>query len=508
MKLTSTTNKHLGNLLSIHQSQISRMRSGARGIPGNGEYIRIMAEHFASLCVQDYQRSALAEALGRPPLRLPVEKNILSVILAEWLMGTVEDGGEKAELFLRNYRAFTLSSTKEMAEGEFAVDSARSGDVYVYYGDSGKRAAIYAFLGYLLELGEPQQIDISTDEGMEWLLMDGEFAQKVQEYMNILSNLGFTCRRIVGPMNNLDYTYSALKLRWLPHYISGHATSYYYPRLRDCVYHRTMLVSPGKGVVFSTSVGRTPRSKVTFFVKDGAVANAFEDEFQDYLTMCVSHMAIYDIRQTPERFMERFIECECLKFPCIQRSNSLSTVTMPSAVAASIRLESQTTQRLFMDAFVKRVETFKAVLKERPFTDVMYLASPEEVASNTVPIFAALTVDGAPRYYTVETYLLHLRSILWYIEHVPNYHVVLMDKKDEQLSFTCVKENHCVLLVRESDPYSAFEVAEANLISAFSELLHRELESGRPDMTQRRLTIARLREHIRQLELMKNGEGA
>lgn len=505
MKLTSTTNKRLGDLLSIHQSQISRMRSGARGIPGNSEYIRTMAEHFAARCIQDYQRSALAEALGRPPLRLPVEKNVLSVILTEWLIGTVEDGGEKAELFLRNYKA--LSVNGDGSGGEICgSEKGRSGDIFVYYGEAGKRAAVYAFLGYMLEQKEPQQIDLSCDENLDWMESDPDFIEKVQQHITSLAERGFTCRRITGPLNDLDYTYSSLKFRWLPLFISGRASSYFYPRLRDAVYHRMLLVAPGKGAVLSSSTGRTVQNRMTFFIKDPEVADVLDAEFCDYLAMCAPHMLCFDVRQNPERYVNRFTEFEELSFPCVQRSNSLSVVTFPASVAATVKADSPLEQKIFMDAFIKRTEAFKAAVREHPYTDAIHLATPEEIMAGEVRMPYAVPLGAVSNVYTVETYLLHLRSILWHIEHMPNYHVVLTEKKDEQLSFACVKESHKALLVRAGDEGTVIEVTEQNLVSAFSEVLHRSLINGRPDEAQRKSNTMRIRELIRRLETIKISE--
>ena len=406
IKLTNTTNKQLGELLNIHQSQISRMRSGARGVPGNGEYIRIMATHFASRITEDYQRSAIAEALGRPPLRLPVETGVLSVILTEWLIGAVEDSGEKAELYLRNYRNLGVARDST-GEEQPEIPPEHRGDVFVYYGEAGKRAAVYAFLGFMLEQREPQQIDISCDESLNWLETDKEFIMKVQEYMNELERRGFTCRRIVGPITDLDYTYASLRFRWLPYLLSGRAVSYYYPRLRDGVYRRTLMVARGKCALLSMSTGRFGPSRVTFFIKDPEVTDALDAEFADYLAMCMPHMNVFDVKQSPEQCITRFTEIQAAPMASIQRSNSLSAITMPSSVANSVKMDNPDQQRLFNDWYTKLTESFENVIKDHPVTDAIYLASPEEVAEGKVILPIAVTFGASQAAYTVERYLLH-----------------------------------------------------------------------------------------------------
>ena len=51
MKLCETTNKQLGEVLGLDPSQISRLRSGRRGMPGNGEYLQRISQFFAERCV-------------------------------------------------------------------------------------------------------------------------------------------------------------------------------------------------------------------------------------------------------------------------------------------------------------------------------------------------------------------------------------------------------------------------------------------------------------------------
>lgn len=500
MKLTSTTNKCLGDLLSIHQSQISRMRSGSRGIPGNSEYIRIMAEHFASQCTQDFQRSALAEALGRPPLRLPVEKNVLSIILSEWLIGAATDGGEKAELYLRNYGKFNLSHENNPEDALPMNKTENTEDIFVYYGNSGKRAAVLAFLGYMMDQKEPQEIDVNCDENLEWLEEDPDYIAKIQQYMSSLAEKNFTCRRIVAPVNDLDYAYASLRFRWLPLLITGRVLSYYYPRLRDAVYHRMLIVARGKAAVFSITTGRSSESRLTFYIKDPGIADTLDAEFEDYLSMCTPHMSTTSAKQNMERFANRFTEVDTVAFPCIQRSNSLSFVTMPEQLASSIRTDSPAKQKIFANQYAKRVEAFQNVVQEHSFTDIIYLARPDEVSSGQAKILCADVFDAVPNAYSVDSYILHLKNILRIMETYPNYHLMITDRKEKFLSYICVKESHRALLIRESDPHTVLEISERIMVSAFCELVHRAISSERTDGPLRTENAARIRETIRQLE--------
>ena len=142
MKLCETTNKQLGEVLGVDPSQISRLRSGKRGIPGNGEYLQRISQFFAERCVDGYRRSALAEVLMRPALMLPVESQVLAIILREWLMGTLPDRDGKAEQLLRGSAWLSLHADAEDPAGEERPAPQRG--MHVFFGDEGKRSAVRA----------------------------------------------------------------------------------------------------------------------------------------------------------------------------------------------------------------------------------------------------------------------------------------------------------------------------------------------------------------------------
>ena len=68
-----------------------------------------------------------------------------------------------------------------------------------------------------------------------------------------------------------------------------------------------------------------------------------------------------------------------------------------------------------------------------------------------------------------------------------------------------IKESYRAVLVRRGDPYRVIEVTERNMVSAFSELLHRSLGDMAPD-SERKDKAARIRDLIRRLEAIKTAE--
>lgn len=63
-----------------------------------------------------------------------------------------------------------------------------------------------------------------------------------------------------------------------------------------------------------------------------------------------------------------------------------------------------------------------------------------------------------------------------------------------------VKEDKCVLLARETSPFSMFEVSEQNLVSAFGDYLRRLMPSGYATPQYRNSVIEAFTERANQIE--------
>ena len=495
MKLCETTNKQLGEVLGVDPSQISRLRSGKRGMPGNGEYLQRISQYFAERCVDGYRRSALAEVLMRPALMLPVESQVLAIILREWLMGSLSDRDGKAEQLLRESAWLSLRSTQK--EGEEKPASERG--MHVFFGDEGKRAAVRAFIGAVLRSGKPLTIDVSSDENLQWLVGDYAFAGEVQTAFRSLEEQGCLCRRIVGPLVTLDYSYASLVMRWLPSYISGRVSSYYYPRLRDDLYHRTLLVARDTAAVFSSSVGAGPKNHACFFTTDPAVVNALSAEFEDYLALCLPQM------ERRAAFPEEWEEDALLSFSqvsssCLLRSRGLSVLTMTGEMFRRAHRAEPQRLRQLSARLDRQQENFLQALETQPCCDMMELATAEDVLAGRVELEFSSSFAPSPLCYTPEQYLLHLKNILWLSQRYPNYHPIFKPNTWPGLESIWVKEGKRALLHRAVDQDCFCVISERNLLAALDELLRRVLPADHDSPGGKAAAEAQLRELIAELE--------
>lgn len=84
--------------------------------------------------------------------------------------------------------------------------------------------------------------------------------------------------------------------KWIPIYSAGAIDPYYYPRLRDGVFQRTMLIAPKTAAVVSSSVQMATDETLNLFITDKRAITALTKEYEGYI-LCRPLMRIYTNRQ-------------------------------------------------------------------------------------------------------------------------------------------------------------------------------------------------------------------
>jgi hypothetical protein len=341
---------------------------------------------------------------------------------------------------------------------------------------------------------------VSSDENLQWLVGDYPFAAEVQAAFRSLAEQGCRCRRIVGPLVTLDYSYASLLMRWLPSYISGHVTSYYYPRLRDDLYHRTLLIARDTAAVFSASVGSGPKNHACFFTTDTEVVSALSAEFEDYLALCQPQM---ERRAAfPEEWEEEdaLLSFSRIGSTCLLRSRGLSAMTMTGDMFRHARRADSQRIRQLTARLDKQQAAFLQQLGKQPCYDMMELASPEDVLAGKVELEFSSSVAASSLPYTPEQYLLHLKNILLLSQRYPNYHPIFLPNPWPGLESLWVKEGKRALMHRAVDQDVLHVISERNLLAALTELLYRALPADHDAPGGKASAEARLRELIAALE--------
>ncbi len=506
-ELSHAEGKELAAEMNITPPQISKMRSGSRGLPKDINYARVLARFFAHRCGNDYQLDAIAKAMKIAQVRNVDSEDELTDILLDWLSDENDPDDyatKKADEFLQKFGTLTpkVKSSVPVDDTRNVLSPAQS-NFFAYYGGEGRRRAVQTFFSYLIQRTRAYTINILTDENIDWVTEVSSYSKQLQASMMRLTEQGCVFRRISGPITDIDQAFESLN-RWFPLYMTGKATSYYYKRMRDSLNRITIFSVPDVAVLFSFSVGRvSSEDMVTFFTIDENTVNRLSAEFDRYLSVCEPIMNSFRMEETATHFYECMVDYEACKGSCIQKSNSLSLVTLPWDVATSLNFgRDEEKAKEFLNFFARRHKQFQSNLASHQVTDIIRLADINDILNGKVPISAVCLAFGRPLYYTPTAYLLHLQNILYILKHNPNYNVVLRSAQNKDVSIVYVKEGFRVILAREVYPFSVFEVSERFLVDAFAEYLRRLV----PTEQNRRAVIKEIEALIEQLIICQSPE--
>lgn len=288
MGVTRTTNSSLARALSFDASYVCRIRNGKRGLPVSQPFAEPAAAYLVGKVDDTRKRRALEEELG---CAWPDNPDRAADLLTAWLLtetsgasavgtalaalGTRPESGEEVH---ENDGSGDLSDVREAQRD--GVSQTR-----FYYGNAGKRQAVLAFLDDICKAGKPRTLLLHSDEAMTWLYEDDAFARRWAALLMRIAGNGGKVRIIHAVSRDANEMWEAVR-KWMPLYMTGAVEPYYYPRLRDGVYRRTLFVAPGRSALVAASVREPSHDGLNLLVSDKNAVAAYENEFCDYLALC------------------------------------------------------------------------------------------------------------------------------------------------------------------------------------------------------------------------------
>lgn len=495
LKLTDTSNKQLASALAVDPSLISRMRQARRNPPQNSAHLAGMANYFAKKCTTNYQRSALAETIGQNRIKVLTKSDALSPILSEWLAGDTLSAGRRVEQLIHE---IAQNEPEDIAAVPIK-SAAPKGDAahsHAYYGNAGKRAAVRAFYSYLLEVNAPCTICITTDESLEWLTEKPAFAQELSCALLKLADAGYSFKRIAARLWDISEAVDSIS-RWLPVYMQGKLDTWYYRRIRDNVYRRTIFAAPGLLSISSSSVGYRADSDLTFLNVDAGIADAATREFNDYLALCAPLTTVHMHGDGGESM------ADCLgRFINIPGERSARYLGLPAPITPpGVLRRILAGHREAIDAFISFRRNYEKTMALYKRTDVIVLARTEDVREGRALCTASLLVPGVePSYYTSAEYVQHLQEVLRLMEAYPDYTVVVLDEAVPEISI-CAISGGISFVIRGKEPVTLFEISEQSFVTAADEYIQALAGTKDGKKTLRRMqTMDRIRDLILALQ--------
>ncbi len=400
MKITDTKNSTLGRALSFDPSYIGRIRTGKRGIPKHLPFIEPAAAFFSKNIKTDYQKKLVSEIVcgGK---QIPEDKNELEKLICLWLS---DDNNHKTNsnsmtLLLHKLSSATpaiAASNVSDADQMYAsyVDSSET--PYYFFGNSGKREAAEIFLNRLCADNKPHTLLLFSDEDMTWLYEESAFTKRWATSLIKLLSTGSHIKIVHTINRNLNDLMEAIQ-KWLPLYMAGDIEPYYYPRIRDGVFHRTLFIAEDNFAITSNSIGSSTKGMPNFFIEEKTVLKGLEKEFYNFLSLCVPLMKIH------KRSTKGIIPLLIKRF-----KKSQSEIYFISASSADVEKEKDNSLNDLINFTEKNTNVIKLTDKERKVPENITILT--GINSGVVVITDKLIFDTTQPDFTI-TFLEYLLNL-------------------------------------------------------------------------------------------------
>lgn len=467
MNITDTQNSMLAQAVKLDPSHISRLRHGTRKPPSNENYVYQMCLYFVRHTKNDFQRKVIQDSMHLESL--PKEETKFATLLSEWLSSKKSTSNFDPENIIS---AFAMADRQSKLNTSTSMSSDNQ-EINYYYGNQGKREAVLRLFNSILLEEQPQVIFLFSDENIEWISEDKIFSRKWQVLLSEIISRGNKLR-IIHTINRESGAMREAVTNWLPIYMKGSLEPYFYPKLRDGLFQRTMYIATRTGAVVSNSVMGNTTEMLSFYVSAPDAINALALEYERYFSVCKSLMTVYS-PVNAERYFTDFASFTRKSSKSILFTPVPSLMTMPREVAESIAKRCESTDFLAIwEVSAKEFELNVAIRFDEIVADNEYA----DDARIHIPMADMYSKDEL--YYTKEEYLLHKENIKKIMQHNKNYHAYFVNVGNVPIMIWG-KEDAGVLLSNTERPTTIFAISEYNLTSAFWEFLVAKLKKIKAD---------------------------
>ena len=350
----------------------------------------------------------------------------------------------------------------------------------------------------MLQSKNPQTLLLYSDEDMGWLTGNREFTLKWSSMLNQVIKRGNKIKIIHTVDRGFDEMLSAIR-EWVPLYMTGSIEPYYYPRIRDGLFRRTLFIAPDTAAISSGTVGSGTKNAANFLFTNKMTIKALIEEYNDLLSRCRMLMRIFTPHSNDD-YLSLLSEFEDEKKDSIIKTDILTNVTMPLGVMESIlaRTENPGSNHL-LSYQQNRIKSSLPDCKNC-FTEVLSLPDPENILAGKVIVNFSDMLNESLLFYTPGEYRQHLQNIIRLLKTYDNYHVHLTSDNHLDGSMIYVREDLGVLFGKTLPPSFIFAINENKMTNAFWDYMNLLIKRESKYKTNRNYTIAELETMVARLE--------
>lgn len=181
MNITTTTNSMLAKYVSLDPSFISRLRNGTRKPSKNENYLDPISEFLAKRFQHDYQIECLKNKFSITIDTANITNDTIHTIILNLLSQNSSNNNYLVTNFIKELDQFSFKN--ENYNQMESYTSPENSKQNIFHGIDGRRQAVLSFLLSIIENSTPQTLLLYSDENMDWLLGDLNYAKNGQNYL-------------------------------------------------------------------------------------------------------------------------------------------------------------------------------------------------------------------------------------------------------------------------------------------------------------------------------------
>lgn len=461
MELAELSNVRFGKLLNLDASYISRFRNGMRSPESNPQMMDDMCGVLLKLLTEQEKLGEFASLIDAP--RIPADDEDAFLMLRHWLFDVgSETSFPTIDEFISSIDLFVPSDLLESKPEETEAD-----DRTIYYRTEGLRRAVIRFLAEAVARGV-KRIYLYSDQNLEWMTGDEGYRANLFSHLMKCLKSGINITVIHNINRSQNEMFSAIA-NWMPLYMTGSISSYYFRRQSQSRFSYTLFLCPDFACVEGGGVaGGEDFHGIYRYDTDPEILDAHRRGFESMLEKAKPLVSVYGSDDAERLAL---------------MGSGMTTIIGPGGPVAAMSLKTLLsildragvtgeTRRKAMQSWRMRRSVLEKTMREGFLYLCSMVSDRSLVEAGKVPI----VMPGLSVNYTPQEHDEHLRSLLDLMERFPNFRYFALPENPFPNMRVIVSEN-AVAIVRMKPPYTSFFISHPIVREAFAAYVNKIKES-------------------------------
>lgn len=463
----------MARVINYDPSYISRVRSRQR-IPSNSEsFILKISNYVASTYTSEKDIQVMSQCLGCPEEKLETI-GLRQVMLEQWLSKkTTETDTSPIQQFLAEVDEFNLDDYMRgihfdnirIPTTPFAIPSSRN-----YYGLKGMKQAELDFLKATVLSRSKKPVYMYSDMPMENMGQDDDFKRKYIVGLGMMIKKGLH----LNVIHNLNRPFEEMMMGlsgWIPLYMTGQISPYYFDRIANPVFSQLNNVS-GAAALEGQCINEHHSDGKYYLTNNKREIEYYHKRAVNMINVASPLMNIYRAGQAQDfHNMWKASVKESNAYTHI--GYSLPIYTIPDELLQEMlsRHQIDTTEtKTLISKVNEHKNKVQHLLKTSTLNDIVFNIQDKEFDEHPPCLSLSFLFFGHTITYTPKEYRQHLEATIEFANNNPNYIFKLTSNYDfRNIQITSDHKNR-VMVSKDQSPAIHFVIRHPLLCNAIDKL--------------------------------------